>query len=176
MADPSRGQCVQGERRGPGASWTVPHPGGADHRIRPFRKTTMVLEGVVAVGGLAGTAQLWSGRYAPPVSVLSPLGLTGWRLPALWLCATVVVPSAAAAWLAWRSSPHAPAVVVLASVSLATELIVQIPFLGLNVMQAVFGSLAALLAVLAVHARRLGWRPGTAGDVEVKDRAERSSR
>ena len=31
-------------------------------------------EAVVALGGLAGTWQLWTGTYAPPVSDLEPLG------------------------------------------------------------------------------------------------------
>jgi hypothetical protein len=48
--------------------------------------------------------------------------------------------------------------VLLASVSLAVELLVQIPFLGFNILQPVFGSCAVPLAALALLARRAGWR------------------
>jgi hypothetical protein len=45
---------------------------------------------------------------------------------------------------------------------LAVELIVQIPFVGLHVLQAVFGIVSIVLAVVAVYARRHGWRPRNA--------------
>jgi hypothetical protein len=47
---------------------------------------------------------------------------------------------------------------VVASYSLVIELLAQIPFLGLNILQGVFGGFAVLLAVLAFHARSAGWR------------------
>jgi hypothetical protein len=50
--------------------------------------------------------------------------------------------------------------VLLASAMLALELVVQLPFLGFNVLQAVFGTVAVVMAALAWQARRSGgWRP-----------------
>jgi hypothetical protein len=128
-------------------------------RRTPFRKTIVVIESLVALGGMMGTVQLLTGTYTPPVSVLEPIGLSSWVLPGLWLFATVVAPSAAAAALAWRSSPNAPPVVLLASSTLALELLAQIPFLGPNLLQAVFGTIAVGMAVVAYLARRAGWWP-----------------
>lgn len=118
----------------------------------------VILEGLIALGGLAGTWQLINGTFAPPVEDLEPLGLTSWVLPGLWLFASVAVPSTVAAWLAWRRSPHAPTAVLVACALLAVELLVQIPFVGPSVLQAVFGTLAIVLAVLALIARPT-WRP-----------------
>ena len=75
----------------------------------PFRWTIVVVQSLVALGGLAGSIQLLAGLATPPVSVISPLGLSSWALPAAWLFSTVALPSALAAWLAWRRSPRAPA-------------------------------------------------------------------
>ncbi len=63
------------------------------------------------------------------------------------------------AWLAWRRSPWAPTVVLVASALLTTELLVQIPFLGFSVLQMIFGTVAIGMAVVAFLARRAGWRP-----------------
>ncbi|MCW2810683.1 MAG: hypothetical protein JWP61_1141 [Friedmanniella sp.] len=127
-------------------------------RRRRLRQVFVVGESVVALGGLLGTAQLLTGTATPPVSVLAPLGLSSWVLPGVWLFATVVVPSGAAAYLAWRRSPLAPLAVLLASATLAVELLVQIPFLGPSALQAVFGAIAVVMAVLALRARGSGWR------------------
>lgn len=124
----------------------------------PHRRVLMVGEGLLAVAGLAGAAQLVSGASTPPVSDLEPLGLSTWVLPGIWLGASVGVPSAAAAYLAWRRSPHAPNVVLLSSGLLAVELVVQIPFIGPSPLQAVFGTVALTTAGIAVDARRRGWR------------------
>jgi len=129
----------------------------------PFRKTFFLIESLVASGGLMGTAQLLTGTFTPPVGALEPIGLSSWMLPGLWLFATVTVPSAGAAMLAWRRSPLAPPVVLLASATLALELLVQIPFLGLSVLQAVFGTIAIVMAALALRARRAGWWPRASG-------------
>jgi L-lactate permease len=83
-------------------------------------------------------------------------------LPGLWLFGTVVVPSAAAAVLAWRKSAYAPPVVLLASAALALELLVQIPFLGPSLLQAIMGTIAIGMAVVAIRARGLGWWPRAA--------------
>ena len=123
----------------------------------PYRKVFVACESVVAVGGLAGGIQLLTGTYAPPVSDLGGLGLHSWVLPGLWLMATTAVPASIAAWLAWRHSPWAPAAVLVASAALALELLVQIPFIGPSPLQAVFGTLAIILAVLALRARAAGW-------------------
>jgi hypothetical protein len=37
--------------------------------------------------------------------------------------------------------------------------VVQIPFIGLSWVQAIFGGLAVALAALGLDARRKGWRP-----------------
>ncbi len=118
----------------------------------------MNAESVIAAGGLAGAVQLVTGSYTPPVSDIEPLGLSTWTLPGVWLFASVAVPSALAAWLLWRRSPNAPVGVIVASGLLVTELIVQIPFIGPSALQAVFGVAAIGTAVLAVRARRRGWR------------------
>ena len=122
------------------------------------RRTGLVLgEALLALGGVVGTAQLVSGTVTPPVSDLDSLGLSSWVLPGVWLFVSVAVPSSAAAVLAWRRSPTAPAAVLAASAALAVELVVQIPFVGTNVLQAVCGSAALALAVTAWRARRHGW-------------------
>jgi hypothetical protein len=123
----------------------------------PFRRTIVVVESLVSLGGLAGSVQLLAGVATPAVSVLSPLGLSSWTLPAGWLFLTVALPSALAAWLAWRRSPWAPVGVLLASALLAIELLVQIPFLGFSVLQLIFGTVAIGMAVVGVLARKAGW-------------------
>lgn len=90
------------------------------------RRTIVAVETVVGLAGLAGSIQLLAGVATPAVSVLSPLGLSSWSRPAGWLFLSVAVPSSLAGWLAWRRSPWAPPVVLLASASLATELLVRI--------------------------------------------------
>ena len=128
---------------------------------RPFRKMFTLVEGLTAVGGVIGSVMLISGTGTPPVSVLQPVGLTSWVLPGLWLFATAAAPSAVAAVLAWRKSEWAPAVVLLASLTLAIELVVQIPFLGPSWLQALFGAIAISMTVLALRAKRAGWWPAT---------------
>jgi hypothetical protein len=118
-----------------------------------FRWTIVVVESLVVLGGLAGSIQLLAGLATPPVSVISPLGLSTWALPAAWLFSTVALPSALAAWLAWRRSPRAPAAVLLGSALLAIELLVQIPFLGFSVLQLIFGTVAIAMAVVGLLAR-----------------------
>ena len=72
---------------------------------------------------------------------------------------TVALPSGLAAWLAWRRSPWAPVAVLVASALLATELLFQIPFLGLSLLQLIFGTVAIGMAVVAFLARKAGWWP-----------------
>jgi hypothetical protein len=125
----------------------------------PFRRTIVVVESLVGLGGLAGSIQLLAGVSTPPVSVLRPLALSSWTLPAGWLFVSVALPSAVAAWLAWRRSPWAPVAILVASALLATELLVQIPFLGLSFLQLIFGTVAIGMAVVGLLARRAGWWP-----------------
>jgi hypothetical protein len=123
----------------------------------PHRTALMAAESLVAVAAVAGAVQLWAGVATPPPEAIEPLGLTTWKLPGVWLFASVAVPSAAAAYLLHRRSPNAPTAVLVASGLLATELAVQIPFVGPSALQAVLGSAAVGLAGVAVHARRSGW-------------------
>ncbi len=100
---------------------------------------------------------LVSGRGTPPVAVLEPLGLTSWVLPGWWLTASVAVPSAAAAYLAWRGSRSTPTAVWVASGLLAVELLVQIPLLGVNGLQASMALVGATAAGLAYRGRHTWW-------------------
>ena len=125
----------------------------------PFRRTIVVVETLVGLGGFAGSMQLLAGVATPPVSVLRPLGLSSWTLPALWPFLTVAFPSGLAAWLAWRRSRWAPVAVLVASALLVTELLFQIPFLGFSILQLIFGTVAFGMAVVAFLARKAGWWP-----------------
>lgn len=125
-----------------------------------FRRTFLVLETFIAVGGLSGVIQLWFGTAAPPVSDLSPLGLHDWRLPAVWLFASVALPATIAAFAALRRRSWCPAAVIVASLLLLVEVTVQIPFVGPSALQVVFGGLAlALLALGLVARNRRTWLP-----------------
>jgi hypothetical protein len=126
--------------------------------ICPHRRAFITVESLVALSGLAGAVQLMAGVATPPNSDL-PLRVSSWVLPVLWLFGTVALPAAIAGLLAYRRSPYAPLAVVLASVTMAVEVLVQIPFIGLNPLQAVFGGLTVVLGALGVHAWRTGWRP-----------------
>ena len=125
----------------------------------PFRRTIVAVEGLVGLGGMAGSIQLLAGVATPPVSVLTPLGLSSWALPAGWLLLTVAAPSGLAAWLAWRRSRWAPPAVLLASALLAAELLVQIPFLSFNLLQLIFGAVAIGMAFVGLRCRTAGWWP-----------------
>ncbi len=126
----------------------------------PYRRTFIGVESFVAIGGLAGAWQLWTGTYAPPVSDLQALGLDSWRLPAVWLFVSVAAPSTAAAIAGLRRWPLAPTVVLVASGLLLVEVAVQIPFVGPSALQAVFGAVGIGLGTLAWLARRSGrWAP-----------------
>lgn len=144
MAEPSPSRAMH--------SFPVP----AAAQLWPFRRTIIALECFVAIGGIVGVALLWTGRQTPPLEAIEVLGMASWRLPALWLFATVVLPSAVAAWFAWRKSPHALTAVLVAAAALAVELIAQIPFVGPDTLQAVFGAVALVLAACALIGRN-GW-------------------
>src|SRR5918995_6469164 len=96
--------------------------------ICPHRGTFIIVESLVALSGLAGAVQLMAGVATPPNSDL-PLGVSSWVLPGLWLFGTVALPAAIAGLLAYHRSPYAPLAVVLASATMAVEVLVQIPFI-----------------------------------------------
>ena len=104
--------------------------------------------------------QLWDGRMAPPLSDIEPIGLNSWRLPALWLTATVAVPAAVAAVAAARHHPKTPELVIAAGGLLLLEVTSQIPFVGPSPLQGIFGAIAVGTGLLGCRARRSGaWRP-----------------
>lgn len=129
------------------------------HRTLPLRRTIVVVETLVSLGGLTGSIQLLAGAATPPVSALSPLGLSSWRLPAAWLFLSVAVPSGLAALLAWRRSVWTAPAVLLASTLLAIELLAQLPFLGFSTLQLIFGAVAIGMAIVGLLARRARWWP-----------------
>lgn len=127
--------------------------------VLPYRRTIMVAETVIALAGAAGAVQLWDGRTAPPLSDIEPIGLKSWRLPAVWLAATVAVPSTVAAVAAARRHPKTPELVVAAAGLLLLEVTSQIPFVGPSPLQGVFGAVAVGTGLLGCRARRSGaWR------------------
>lgn len=105
----------------------------------PWRKTLGVVSAVTAVAALAGSVQLVTGTFTPPVDDLSALGLRSWVLPGVWLALSVGVPSTAVAVLARRRSPRVGVAAVAAGTLLLTELLVQIPFVGPDPLQGVMG-------------------------------------
>ena len=121
---------------------------------RRHRMTLLTIESAMAVFGLAGGVMLMAGQGTPPVEAISALGLSSWVLPGVWLIATVAVPSSVAAYLAWRGSTKTPTAVLIASSLLALELLIQIPFLGVNALQAVMALIGGVAAALAWQSRR----------------------
>ena len=126
-----------------------------------FRAVFIVVWGLTLLGALGGSASLLLGVGTPPVEWIEPRGLTSWVLPGLWLLASVAVPSAVVVVLAWGRSPWTPTAVVIAAALLAVELLVQIPFIGLSVLQAVFGTVAVAMVLLAWVSRG-SWRASPA--------------
>jgi hypothetical protein len=122
----------------------------------PASAHTLLGRGADRVAGVAGGGQLLAGIATPPDADLPP-HLSTWALPAVWLLASVALPSAVASWLAWHRSRHAPAAAMVASAGLAVELAVQVPFIGFSGLQLVFGSAAATIALVALDAWRRGW-------------------
>jgi hypothetical protein len=121
------------------------------------------LAGATSLAACVGAVQLFTGSYAPPVEDLRPLGLASWRLPAVWLLATVAVPCGTAAVLALRRSPRAGSAGTVAAGLLALELATQVPFVGPDPLQAVMGAVAVALAGVGVAARRAAHRRSAAG-------------
>jgi len=114
----------------------------------PWRRTIIAVESLVCLAAVEGAVQLFAGIATPPDSRL-PFGLTNWVLPGLWLLGSVAAPSGAAALMAVRRSAHAPQAVLVASMLLVVELVVQIPFLGASWLQAGFTVVALAMAATA---------------------------
>jgi hypothetical protein len=125
-------------------------------RTHSFRWPFIGLEAFVALGAWSGVWQLWTGTFAPPVSDLEPLGLTDWRLPAVWLLVSVAIPATVALVAAWERLPWTPLAVLVMAVLLVIEVSVQVPFVGPSALQAVMGGVGIVLGVLAWIARRRG--------------------
>jgi hypothetical protein len=134
---------------------TVPHPPPGRSGVVPgIHRGVLALALPTAVVAMVGSLQLLTGRFTPPVSDLEALGLHSWALPGLWLAATVAVPCTVAAVLALRRSPATGSAAVVAAGLLALELVVQIPFVGPDPLQAVMGLVALGLGVTGILARR----------------------
>ncbi|UWZ47793.1 hypothetical protein [Dactylosporangium matsuzakiense] len=119
----------------------------------PWRRTLGLVAGVTSVAAIGGAVQLITGTYTPPVSDLEPVGLHSWVVPGLWLAASVAVPCACVTLLAWHRSPRVGTAAIVAGLLLGVELVVQIPFVGLDVLQAVMGIVALALLGLGFAAR-----------------------
>jgi hypothetical protein len=137
---------------------SVARHGMKPQNLQPHRVPIALIAGFTAVSAAAGAAMLITTGFGMPVSDLEPLGLDSWVLPGIWLFGSVAAPCAIAAVLALGRRPIAPLATIGAALLLIVELLVQIPFLGLNPLQAVFGGVALLLIVLGLDARRRGWR------------------
>ena len=124
-----------------------------------YRRTFVAVGAFLALAGAAGAVQLMAGASTPPVDDLDPLGLHSWVLPGIWLLVSVAVPWTVVTVLAARRHPLAPTAVLVACGLLLFELVVQIPFVGPSPLQAVLGTVAVVVGVLAVRARRTGWTP-----------------
>ena len=134
---------------------------GGSRRV-PLRRTILVLSGVTAVGAAVGVSELLTGTFTPPVRDLEPLGLHSWVLPGLWLLASVGVPCSLTAWWAARDDPRAPGAAQVSALLLVVELVVQVPFVGLDPLQAVMGVVALALGGSGTRSRLLSRLPAPA--------------
>lgn len=119
-----------------------------------WRRSLGLTAAVTAFAAAVGAVQLVTGTFTPPVSDLGPLGLDSWVLPGIWLAASVAVPCGVTAFAAWRRSAWTGTAAAAAGLLLLVELAVQIPFVGLDPLQAVMGSVAAVLLGLGLASRR----------------------
>ncbi|MER6973376.1 hypothetical protein ABT304_20100 [Nocardioides sp. NPDC000445] len=133
-------------------------PGAAVGLSEPaWRRTLGAISALTGAAAVAGSIQLVTGTFTPPVSDLRPLGLESWVLPGLWLAGSVAVPCVGTAVLAWRRSPWMGPAAVGSGVLLGVELAVQVPFVGLDPLQGVMGIVAVSLVALGwSSARRSG--------------------
>ena len=140
----------------------------------PYRFVLIAAESTLFLGALAGAVQLVNGAFTPPIADLAPLGLSNWTLPALWLFASVGVPSGLATWLAWERSSLAPTAALWSSALLTIELLVQIPFVGPSALQAALGIAGAGIAATAIKSRKQGWPRDSHRGPADNDRADRT--
>ena len=119
-----------------------------------WRRTLGLLAAVTCLAALVGTVQLVTGTYTPPVSDVSPLGLGSWTLPGLWLAASVALPCGVTAVLAWRASARLGLASIAAGALLGIELILQVPFVGLDPLQAALALVAGALVGFGLSAHR----------------------
>jgi len=119
-----------------------------------WRRSLGLTAAFTAFAAAAGAVQLVTGTFTPPVSDLDGLGLDSWVLPGLWLAASVAVPCGLTAVGAWRRTAWTGTAAVAAGLLLLLELAVQIPFVGLDPLQAVMGSVAVVLVGLGLASRR----------------------
>ena len=130
---------------------------GVSLLVPAWRRTVGVVSALTAAAAAVGSVQLVTGTFTPPVSDLRPLGLESWVMPGLWLAASVAVPCAATAVLAWRRSHWMGPAAIGAGALLVVELVVQVPFVGLDPLQGVMGMVAISLVGLGFSsARRSG--------------------
>jgi len=122
----------------------------------PYRRVLMIAEGLIALSALAGSVQLMVAGGGPFDAEL-PWGLPNGLIAGLWLFSLVAVPAAVASWLCWGRSTYGPTAVLIASTGLGVDVVAQIPFVGLHVLQLVFGLIAVGMALIAVAARRRAW-------------------
>ena len=121
---------------------------------RPRRRHALgVIAALTSAAAVVGSVQLITGVFTPPTSDLEPLGLESWVLPGLWLAASVAVPCAATAVLAWLGSARLGEAAVVSGVLLLVELVVQVPFVGLDPLQGVMAAVGVALIGLGRSAR-----------------------
>jgi hypothetical protein len=118
-----------------------------------WRRSLGLTAAFTALAATAGAVQLVTGTFTPPVSDLRPLGLDSWFLPGLWLAVSVAVPCGLTAVAAWRRTAWTGTAAAAAGLLLLVELAVQIPFVGLDPLQAVMGSVALVLLGLGLASR-----------------------
>jgi len=123
---------------------------------------------LVALAAFVGSLQLALGIATPPTTDLDRLGLTTWILPAVWLFGVVAVPFAVAGILTLRGSSGGLIASLTASGLLMLELAVQVPFVGLNLMQPVMAAVAISTATAAWHRhpQRVKMQTATSQEVE----------
>jgi len=136
-------------------------------------KTLITLEAVTGVTALAGGLLL---MLAPDGSLLmadsaalAGTGFDDWLLPGAALALFVGVGFAVTALWQWRRGPYARYLSLAAGIGLVLFEIVQFSLIGFHPLQAVFGIVGAVTAVLAW--RLPGAKHGATGSASVR-RAE----
>jgi len=121
-----------------------------------WRRTLGLTAALTSAAAAVGSVQLMTGTFTPPVSDLSPLGLNSWMLPGMWLAASVAIPCAVTAVMAWKRSRWLGLAAISSGALLLIELAVQIPFVGLDPLQAVMALVAFALMTFGFASHRGG--------------------